>query len=425
MGRIYRNLSSSSTIIAYSIFLNLLDNSTFNIYSTGKMKKTQKFMITVVVCLTILIATLLIQTRPQAIAAKESKVLPSVETIIAKKQNITPFYTLSGRLQPIKSSTLEFEVEGQIVARYVEPGIYVRRGQVLLTIDKGDYHDAYIQAQARRDSVSAQLEYDKELLKLTMENVAMQQREVARAQSLYSKQHISPSVLESEKRQLVDFRSEQVRLQHSIKRAEIDLVLNNSLLRHAQRDLQRTSLSAPFSGTVNEVMVEIGDYVSKSKKVVSLVDLSQYDLILNVSNTQFSALELNSTVAVTVGKKHYQGTLVARQEDPDYETNTHKVKIRLDGNDLQAGATAQATLKGQYYEQAISVPITAIQYIDGQPFLFIVNDNNIVENREVSLGLRVGDTIIVEYGINAGELVVARDIEKLNSNQEVLPEPLH
>ena len=385
------------------------------------MKKTQKFMIVAVLCLSTLLAILLIQTRPQAIASKETKFFPTVETIVAELQNVTPVHTLSGRLQPIKASELEFEVEGQIVARYIEPGMYVRQGQVLLTVDEDDYYDAYVQAQARRDSVTAQLEYDKELLELTMENVAMQRREVARAESLSTKQHISPSVLESEKKQLVGFRSEQVRLQHSIKRAEIDLVLNNSLVRNAQRSLQRTSLSAPFSGTVNEVMIEVGDYVSKSNKVVRLVDLSQYDLILNVSNTQVSSLELNSTVPVTVGKKQYNGTLVALQEDPDYETNTHKIKIRLDGSDLQAGATAQAILKGQHYENAISVPVTAIQYIDGQPFLFVVNEDNIVENRAVTLGLRVADTIIVESGIEAGELVVARDIEKLNNNQIVAP----
>ncbi len=388
-------------------------------YSNGKMKKTQKFMILAVVCVSALLAFLLIQTRPQAIASKENTFLASVETVIAEPQSVTPVYTLSGRLQPIKVSELEFEVEGQIVARYVEPGMYVRQGQVLLAVDEGDYYDAYVQARARRDSVAAQLEYDKELLKLMMENVAMQQREVARAESLSTKQHISPSLLEAEKKQLVDFRSEQVRLQHSIKRAEIDLVLNDSLLRNAQRDLQRTGLSAPFSGTVNEIMIEVGDYVSRSRKVVRLVDLSQYDLMLNVSNTRVGALELNSKVPVTVGKKDYQGTLVALQENPDQETNTHKVKIRLNGNDLQAGATAQATLKGQRYDNAISVPVTAIQYIDGQPFLFVVNEDNIVENRAVELGLRVADTIIVESGIETGERVVARDIEKLNSNQEV------
>ena len=390
-------------------------------YSNGKMKKTQKFMIFSVLCLTALLAVLLIQTRPQAIASKETKFFPTIETIVTEPQSVTPVYTVSGRLQPIKVSELEFEVEGQIISRYVEPGMYVRQGQILLAVDEGDYYDAYVQAQARRDSVATQLKYDKELLKLTMENVAMQRREVARAESLSTKQHISPSVLESEKKQLIGFRSEQVKLQHAIKKAEIDLVLNNSLLHHAQRDLQRTSLSAPFSGTVNEVMIEVGDYVSKSKKVVRLVDLSQYDLLLHVSNTQVNALELNSTVPVTVGKKHYAGTLVALQENPDAETNTHKVKIRLDGADLQAGATAQATLEGQRYENAISVPVTAIQYIDGQPFLFVVNKDNIVENRAVALGLRVADTIIVENGIEAGERVVARDIEKLSGNQKVAP----
>ena len=376
-------------------------------------------MILGVVCVSALLAVLLIQTRPEAIASKENSFIVTVETILAEPQSVTPIYTLSGRLQPIRVSDLEFEVEGQIVARYVEPGMYVKQGQTLLAVDEGDYYDAYVQAQARRDSVAAQLEYDKELLKLMMENVALQRREVARAESLSTRQHISPSLLESEKKQLIDFRSEQVRLQHSIKRAEIDLVLNDSLLRNAQRDLQRTGLNAPFSGTVNEVMIEVGDYVSRSKKVVRLVDLSQYDLILNVSNTRVGALELNSTVPVTVGKKQYQGMLVALQENPDRETNTHRVKIRLDGKNLQAGSTAQATLEGQRYDNAISVPVTAVQYIDGQPFLFIVSEDNIVESRAVVLGLRVADTIIVESGVETGERVVARDIEKLNSNQKV------
>ena len=52
---------------------------------------------------------------------------------------------------------------------------------------------------------------------------------------------------------------------------------------------------------------------------------------------------------------------------------------------------------------------------------FVVNKDNIVENRAVALGLRVADTIIVENGIEAGERVVARDIEKLSGNQKVAP----
>ena len=94
-------------------------------------------MIVAVLCLSTLLAILLIQTRPQAIASKETKFFPTVETIVAELQNVTPVHTLSGRLQPIKVSELEFEVEGQIIARYIEPGMYVRQGQVLLTVDEG------------------------------------------------------------------------------------------------------------------------------------------------------------------------------------------------------------------------------------------------------------------------------------------------
>ena len=87
------------------------------------MKKTQKIMIIAVICVSALLAVLLIQTRPQAIASKENGFLITVETVVAAPQSVTPVYTLSGRLQPLKVSDLEFEVEGQMVARNVEPGM--------------------------------------------------------------------------------------------------------------------------------------------------------------------------------------------------------------------------------------------------------------------------------------------------------------
>ena len=66
------------------------------------MKKTQKFMILAVVCVSAVLAVLLIQTRPQAIASKDNNFLATVEIVIADPQSVIPVYTLSGRLQPIR-----------------------------------------------------------------------------------------------------------------------------------------------------------------------------------------------------------------------------------------------------------------------------------------------------------------------------------
>lgn len=385
------------------------------------MKKTQIITIAGVLGVTALIAILLLWTRPQPISQKGEELLPTVESITVAPREVTPNYTLSGRLQPTKISELEFEVDGRVVNRLVEAGESVSQGQVLLMLDDSDYRDALTQAQARRDIVAVQLEHDKELLALASDSVTMQVREVKRIESLLERKHVSPSLLDTEKKKLVDFQSNKVKLQHSIQKAEIDLALNNSILERAQRDLQRTSLVAPFSGTVNEIMAEVGDYISKGKKVVRLVDISRFDLLLHVANEQVSALRLNSVVSVTVDGQLYQGKLIALQENPDYQTNTHKVKISLTGENLQAGATAQATLTGNRQAGVLTVPVTAIQYVDGQPFVFVIK-NGMVQQRGVVLGPRVANEIIIKSGLEAGAEIVSRDVEKLNSNQRVIVE---
>ena len=385
------------------------------------MKKTQVITIVLVLGITTLLVALLLWTKPQPIKQKDGEVLPTVEHITVVPRTVVPNYTSSGRLQPTKISELEFEVDGRVINRLVEAGAPVRQGQVLLMLDASDYRDALTQAQARRDIVAVQLEHDKKLLALALDNVVLQQREVKRIESLLQRKHVSPSLLDTEKKRLVDFQSNQVKLQHSIQKGEIDLALNTSILERARRDLQRTNLVAPFSGTVNEITVEVGDYISKGKKVVRLVDISRFDLLLHVANEQVVALKLDSIVPVTVGGKLYQGKLIALQENPDYQTNTHKVKISLEGNHLQAGATAQATLAGVRLESVLTVPVTAIQYVNGQPFVFVV-ENGVVSRKAVVLGLRVGNEIVVEHGIVAGEQVVSRDVEKLNNNQRVIAE---
>ncbi len=381
---------------------------------------SQKLASGAIVAVTIaVVASLLTWLRPQG--AQQSVVdaprLVEVGRIVARE--ITPSHLLTGRLQPARVGELRFEVAGRVVAKNVEAGTRVRQGQALLQLDDGDYRDALVQAQTRLELIEKKLERDARLLELAAQNVELRKREVARIERLGEQQLASSSLLDAERQKLVDLRSERVRLTHAVEEGKLNARLNRSLHDQARRNLDRTTLHAPFAGTVNKIEADVGDYVGKDKSVAELVVADELDLFLNVSNERAAALELGLAVEVTVGGRTHIGTLMSLQTDPNRETYTHAAKIRLQGDGLQAGAAAQARLPGHSRTGAVVVPVTSIQYINGQPFVFVEEDE-IVLRRRVTVGGRNGDEIIIEHGLKAGERIVLRDVEGLGNNQRVL-----
>ena len=384
------------------------------------MRITQKVLSGAVVAATIVIvASLLSWLRPQQAPQKPDEVLRLVEVGETVAREVKPDYLLTGRLQPVTVSELRFEVAGRIVEENVEVGERVGKGQVLLKLDDGDYRDALVQAQTRLELVEKKLERDLQLLKLAEQNVELRKREVRRIDGLGKKNLSSPSLLDAERQKLVDMQSEQVRLQHATEEGRLNVRLNRSLRDQARRNLERAQLQAPFDSIVNRVEAEIGDYVGKDMVVVELVVADRLDLLLNISNEQAGSLELGLTLEVVVNGRAHAGTLVSLQTDPDRDTYTHAAKIQIEGRGLKAGAAAQTRLPGRPRSNVVAVPVAAVQYVNGQPFLF-VEENSVVLRRRVTLGDRAGDEIIVERGLQPGERIVLRDIEGLGNNQKVL-----
>ena len=381
---------------------------------------SQKIASGAIVAVTIVVvASLLTWLRPQG--ARQSVVdaprLVEVSAIVARE--ITPHHLLTGRLQPTRVSELRFEVAGRVVAKHVEVGERVRRGQALLQLDDGDYRDALVQAQTRLELTDKKLERDVRLLELAAQNVELRKREVARIEKLGKEQLASPSLLDAERQKLADVQSERVRIGHAVEEGKLNARLDRSLRDQAQRNFDRTVLHAPFAGAVNKINADVGDYVGMENPVAELVVTDELDLFLNVSNEQAAVLELGLAVEVTVGGRAHVGALVSLQTDPSRETYTRAAKIRLPGRGLRAGAAAQARLPGRPQPDAIVVPVTSLQYLNGQPFVFVEEDE-IVLRRRVTLGGRSGDEIIIKDGLHAGERIVLRDVEGLGNNQRVL-----
>lgn len=374
--------------------------------------------IAAIVVITLIIIWLLLLTKPQPQAKLVAPVPVQVVTVLVESRAIHPFEDVTGRLQPVKTAQIRFEVAGQVRIRSVEPGKKVAAETLLLQLQDEDYRDQLLQAEAELLIEQKGAARDKDLLDYARTNLQLQQQEEARLQSLVEKNLIAQSQLDTTRQRVFDLQAEVARLEFSVSTASARIRTKQSRRDIAKRNLSRTSLRAPFAGIVNEVMLEEGDYVNVNQAAVSVVDTSEYDLQLDVRGELLASLKLNQAIMVQVKQKSFQGVVVALQPDPDVNTNTHQIRVRIAGDELQAGALAVATIPITAQAEAMVIPVSAVLNLRGKEYVFSLQDDRL-KKIAVKLGRRLQNEYVVLSGLVPGQKIIARDVTSLSDEQVV------
>lgn len=362
---------------------------------------------------TILVVALLIATRPEAKSDMKSPAVTRVEVVRVAVEDLQPRVELTGVLRPRQVASLRFEVSGKLALRAVEPGERVSAGDLLLQLDDADYRDEVVEAESQLAETRAALEQDRALLKLARDNRDLAQREYQRLEKLGKDSLASVSTRESSRQQLNSLQSEVARLSFSVESNQARLARLEAALNRARRNQARARLLAPFDGQVNRVLAEVGDYLQGNSMVLELIDTHSLELRLEVSGDVAAALALGQRITVDVDGKRVEGELIALQYDPDPQTHTHPIRIRIPGEGLLPGQLGQVGLPLRSRNQALVVPASALLREEGGQYLFLVNDSRLRRQRVVP-GIRQGERQVIRQGVAAGDLVVARDVEVLS-----------
>ncbi len=353
---------------------------------------------------------------------KETKLrelpLTRVTTERVQRTDLQPTVEVTGRLRPARRAVLNFQVNGQIAERAVEPGQTVDAGDPLLVLEDGDFADALALADAQSKQERVAVARDRRLLELAEQNRQLQADEVERLETLRSQSLASRSQLGSARQRLMQLRSEEARLRYSVETAEERRVLREADRSRAARNLARSRLMAPFAGTVNQVHFQVGDYVTPARAAVELIDTRNLDLYAEVSARAAAALALRQVLPISAAGQTRPGEVVALQRDPDPETHTYALRIRLTGNGIIPGTLASTELPLQLQRDVLTVPVTAVLREDGGAYVFVVQEGRL-ERRPVTLGIREGQHIVVGRGLAGDERIVLRDVAALSDGLQV------
>jgi membrane fusion protein, multidrug efflux system len=300
-----------------------------------------------------------------------------------------------GEVRARVESRLGFRVPGKIVARKVEVGAVVKRGQLLMQLDPQDLQLAQMQAGAA--------------LKAAESNRDLAFAELSRYQDLREKNFVSQAVLDGK---------------HTAARAaqaSYDQAL--AAYRNQANQAGYTSLVADVDGVVMGVDAEVGQVVAAGTPVVRLAQGSDKDVVIAIPEDRVAALRRAGDPKVRIWALpgvEFKGQVreIAPVADPATRTYTAKIALADAPPEVRLGMSAYVSFATRSEQAALRLPLGALHREQGNTLVWVV-ENGSVRQAAVEVVGTAGNDVLVAGDLASGQHVVTAGVNRLQAGQKV------
>ncbi len=341
--------------------------------------------------------------QPKEEYSQWSKPVP-VRVVPVQRSNLDVEIKAIGTVVPVHTVNVQSQVSGLLQQVYFKEGQWVRKGQILAQIDPAPFEVALAQAEGTRQQNLAQL------------NNA--ETELARYQLLFKQDSIAKQQVEQQQA-LVN----QLKGQTQSNRAQVDA---------AKLQLSYTKIYSPIEGRVGFKQKDAGNLIqaNESTGLVTITQVHPVYVQFAVAENHLTALretlKSGHQVQVSAWDKAEQkqlavGHVQALDNQIDVTTGTLKLKAVFDNrNDsLFPNQFVNVRLSSQTIQNAVTIPIDAVQHGAKGTYVYIINKDNKAEVKMLKLGLSTNGKIEVLEGLDGTEKVVLEGIDRLSEGKEV------
>jgi RND family efflux transporter MFP subunit len=196
-----------------------------------------------------------------------------------------------------------------------------------------------------------------------------------------------------------------------------------SQLNLARRSLSYALVFSPIDGFVSERTADLGEYVSPTTKVATIVRINPLRVRIDIPEQAIPAINVGQSVSVTTSAwpdKNFSGRIarVSPNVTPASRTLTVEAEIENSSGALKPGQFATIRILQSRAQPAVLVPARAVRTEAGVNRVFVIKDGH-VQERVVQLGQTEGDLIQIKNGIAGDELVATSNIEQLGDGMAV------
>lgn len=346
------------------------------------------------------IATLVAGCAPKAELAEDIRPVRVTRALAVETRGSTAF---AAEIKARYETDLSFRVAGKILARTVDLGSSVKKGQVLARLDAQDANLNVAAARANLASADSDLEFAR--------------AELARYKDLRDRNFVSQGVFDQKDNA---FKAASARRDAAAAQASV-----------AGNQAGYTALTADADGVITAVNAEPGQVVSAGQAVVRVARLGEKDAVFNVGENQVALIRANPQAKISLWSapgRLYGGRVREIAAAADAATRTYQVKVAIaDADDaMRWGMSANVGFAGgSEGTRAILLPMTALAQTDdksgAKPAVWVVGSDQKVQLRAVAIA-RYGESMVeVTQGLSGGELVVTAGVHKLKAGQSVKP----
>lgn len=325
---------------------------------------------------------------------KQEDVRP-VRAIVVGSSDIDVNAEFAGEVRPRVESRLGFRVGGKIIARKVDVGTVVKRGQVLMQLDPQDLQLSQTQARAALRAAETQRD--------------LARAELKRYEELRKQNFVSQAVLDARKSA---FASAQANVDAA--RAGYSAQSNQA---------QYSTLVSDTDGVVTAISAEVGQVVSPGTPVVSVAKTSEKEIVISLPEDKVDAMRKVQDVTVRMWANPavaIRGKIREVSPVADPATRTYPVRVSIPGagSDVRLGMTARVQFASKSATPQMRVPLTALFQEKGATAVWVV-EKGAVRLAPVQVGGTSGNDVVIASGISPGQTVVTAGVNKLKNGQKV------
>ncbi|WP_380053906.1 efflux RND transporter periplasmic adaptor subunit [Falsihalocynthiibacter sp. SS001] len=349
------------------------------------------------------------------VLAQDADAIP-VKVVEVKKESIRPSFSHPARIESFQTASVRPIIAAQILKIHVRPGQLVKKGDLLIELDKTDYEIAVAQAKAN-------------LLKAKASEVQAI-GDFERARQLVGRGSVSQRDLD------IATATRDV--------ASAEVQVNEALLQKAEKALADTEVVAPFDGRASKPNYGEGDLFQPGDPTQpgSVLEIESLDPIYAVGRVdqanyfdflirrlkleeQSQSIPTLELTLILPGGTEYPHTGVFEDWDNTAVASSGTIAARIvfpnpDGYLLPG---ENVTINGAVIEaiETLTVPQRAVSLDQQGHFVYVVSDG-VVKRQNIEVGIRDGANWSVPEGLNENDVVVVEGLQKIRVGRTVTTE---
>jgi HlyD family secretion protein len=314
--------------------------------------------------------------------------------------------TLEARIQAIVSA----KISGRLSDVLEDQGNRVKKGQLLATLDDGDYRQQVEMAKAEMETAKASVNR-------AAADVISAQATAVHARAFYSRiMPLAESKVVSEEDfdnaiQQRDVADSQLRRTELAKvETDCQLIKAEAALKYYEEKLADTKIVAPFDGLIIRRDRDPGAIVVPGSSIMQIISTEQMWVSAWVDESAMAALAVEQTARVVFrseSKKSYKGAVARISPLADRETREFLVDVLVKElpKTWAVGQRAEVYIQTASKDNALLVPSKAITWQKGKPGLFISNEGH-AKWVDVETGLQGKESVEILSGLKTGDVVI-------------------